>query len=44
MSASVPYIKSEVLDCTVGYALFCHKDVDVFCMEECSVEPMGAIA
>ena len=44
MSAPVLYIKSDVLDCTVGYVLFCHMDVDVFCMEECSSEPMGAIA
>jgi hypothetical protein len=44
MSASVLYIKSEVLDRAVGNVLFRHKGGDVICLEEWPVEPVGVFA
>jgi hypothetical protein len=44
MSASVLYIKSEVLDRAVGNVLFRHKGGDVIHLEECPVETVGVFA
>lgn len=44
MSASVLYIKSEVLDRAVGNVLFRHKGGDVIYLEECPAETVGVFA
>ena len=44
MSASVLYIKSEVLDRVVGNVLFRHKGGDVIYLEECPIETVGVFA